>query len=187
MAGHIQLTPKDRVILTNASALSIYGRIPQLKSVTGFQLPLSSYGKTIYLVLSKKGRKTLVLADFDSKAYLIHIGLLINRYRQNQNLQFSIYENISPLELKESYGQLLKFANANPFQFSSLDALVVGYSSTFERLWQKYHKKTSVQEAHLYHRHPMQWFSLLQLDQTTDFYCTDLGQRMYGDLAADSL
>jgi len=138
------LSPRDQVLLTNLRGLAALALIPDLVSATRYQLPLSSYGKQIIFTLRRDGSRTLILSNFDTRAYLLHFGLLVSRFRYAQRLQFTIAEHVDPASLETSYGQLLDFAKTEPSLFSSLDAIVVGYTSAFHSAWSRY----LVAEAH---------------------------------------
>jgi hypothetical protein len=141
------LNPGDLVLLANLEIHEIEASLPRIHTIIRYNLPLSSYGKDIYLIHHENQRKTLILTSFDSRAYLIHFGLLISRFRQFKSLSFEIAELIDPKRLERSYRQLLKFAMANPGLFSDLKSLVIGYSSTFEKKWKVKHRKSVSQRG----------------------------------------
>ncbi len=141
------LNPADRVILTNTDLSEVLAGMTDLVSLVRYNLPISSYGKNITLATKSDGKKILVLSGFDSKAYLLHFGLIINRYRRIKKKQFSIFEFIDPKSLKNSYTQLLLFAQKHPSLFSSLDAIVIGYDSAFREQWKEYETAVACQRG----------------------------------------
>ena len=132
------LRHRDKVILTTVRGSKALSLVPDVLSFTRYTLPLSSYGKEITFALRQDGSRALVLSNFDSRAYLLHFGLLISRFRYSNSLQFTIAEHIDESSLEVSYGQLLDFARTRPKLFSSIDGVVVGYTDAFSRAWSRF-------------------------------------------------
>ncbi|MBF0407323.1 MAG: hypothetical protein HQM10_08215 [Candidatus Riflebacteria bacterium] len=140
-----EFSSEDMVFLTNLPKEKVIPAFSGIASVTRFIIPLSSYGKEISVLFQNEGRKILLLSDFDSRAYLIHFGLLISRFRFNNNFHYKIFEHIDSEQLEKSYSQLIDFAEKNSDIFRNINSIVIGYSDEFKSSWGKYLQNSVVQ------------------------------------------
>ncbi len=108
------LNRDDRLVLTNLS-FEDFGRIlPPGSRLVRLDLPLSSYGKSVWMSTEKEGPGTLILADFDSHSYLIHFGLMSMRFSRIHGLGLKILTALDHNKFHSSAHQLVNFAKTNP-------------------------------------------------------------------------
>ncbi|MBT3783397.1 hypothetical protein HOF92_00395 [bacterium] len=137
------LNRDDRLILTNLS-FEEFGRIlPPGSRLVRLDLPLASYGKSVWMSTGKGSSRTLILADFDSRSYLIHFGLMSMRYARMHGLGLKVLTALDQSKFQSSALQLVKFAKTNPNCFENLDGLIIGYSAGFLKRWKPWITKTA--------------------------------------------
>ena len=135
----------DRVLLTNLDKVGFSPFLNKVSQLLHMKLPLASYGKEVYLAQSDSGQRTLILSNFDSKSYLIHFGLMIQRFSAIRGKVFEIDTLLSSARFEKSNEQLLNFAKKNPKCFQNLDALIIGYSRSFLNRWKGYPKTVAME------------------------------------------
>jgi len=129
---------EDQLILTNLGWKEFGRFLPSDSRLVRFDLPLASYGKSIWMSRDGTGKKTLVLGDFDSRSYLVHFGLMSLRFARQRGMGYGILKALDRDKLESSTRQLVNFARKNPICFEDLDALIIGYGSGFLKRWKKW-------------------------------------------------
>lgn len=129
---------KDRIILSNLPPQKLPTSILSNGEFISINLPISGYAKTIWLLTSPDGTKTLLLADFQGATFLRHYELLIRHYFHSDRLPV-LFAAESPSAYEEHYRGLLRVAEANPnISFSGMEGLIVGYAESFRAYWSSY-------------------------------------------------
>ncbi|MEY4615537.1 MAG: hypothetical protein RJB66_497 [Pseudomonadota bacterium] len=132
------LTPADRVILSNISIDSLSPFFGDGDQIARLELPLASYEKEIYWVIHPHQRRTLLITNFGGSFYLQHFEAMVRRRLLKNDGNIPVVRIESPKLYEKKSNQLLQFVVAHSASFADVTAIAIGYTEAVHKQFAPY-------------------------------------------------